>query len=194
MREDDAFLDRLERLVLSRGFAGLTVAEIARELRCSRRRVYAAASSKDALILTVIERFFAGVRAEGDARAATAAPIERRIRAYFQPGVEGALRLSPAFQRDIAADAEGRAIYDRHQRLRTEGLERLIEEGIAAGELRDVNARVAAEMMLATVQRIRTPEFQATTGLSYARALADAYALLRHGLEAPLRERVRRVG
>lgn len=181
-RREEEVLDGLERVFLARGLTDVTVASLAAELRCSRRLLYALAPTKDALFVRVIERFFARVRAEGDRAAARPGGLQRRMRAYLQPGIEGAMRLGDAFQADIANHAAGREVYDAHQRRRVIGLQALIQEGIDAGTLRGINPRIAAEMMLLIVRRVREPEFQRETGLSFARGLADAYALLRRGL------------
>ena len=62
--------------MLARGFAKLTVADIARELRCSRRTLYELAPSRDDLVVRVIRRFFA--RTGHDAEVAITSASTRR--------------------------------------------------------------------------------------------------------------------
>ena len=176
------FLDRLEALFLERGLRAVSVAELARELGCSRRRLYEHAPGKEELFLLSAGRFFRAIRIAGDRAARGHEDYDERIRAYLEPGIRGAERLGNAFQEDIAWLPEGRLLYDEHQRLRIGGLRRIIQQGIDEGAFSGVHAHLAAEMMLLAVARIREPAFQQAAGMSFAEGLAELSELLRHGL------------
>jgi AcrR family transcriptional regulator len=182
MEKNEAFLDAIEGIFLQSGFRTVTIAHLASKLRCSRRRLYDVAPSKDALFLIVLDRFFSNIRKEGSKQAEAHSEPEQQIGAYLQPGLDGAARLGPLFQKDISTHAEAQALYDEHQRLRMEGLRDLIKAGIDDKKLHAVNARIAAEMMLLIVQRIRTPEFEAEAGIGFSEALSEVYTLLSRGL------------
>lgn len=184
-RKDEKLLNRLESVFLKRGFRQVTVADLAAELKCSRRRLYEYAPGKEELFLFVISRFFENIRNDGLKKAAKAPDLDRKIRVYLEVGVEGAVKLSNTFQEDVAGFPAGKKIYDEHQRLRMRGLRHMIESGIAEGVFRKVNARLAAEMMLLIVQRVRQPEFQREAGITFAQGLTESASLLRHGLLHP---------
>lgn len=183
-RFDQAFLDRVEALILSSGFRHLSSAKLAEALGCSKRKLYQTAATKDDLIALVIARFFAGVRLAGWAAIDDAMPVDERIRVYLIPGEEGAKRLSTAFQIDIERTEIGREIYTAHQQERVAGLERLIQNGVDDGLIEGVNPRILAEMILLTVQRVRDPDFQAQTRMTYAEGVSHTYGILRRALRS----------
>lgn len=182
MRSDEEFRDRLEMLFLASGFRDLTMGEIAKKMRCSRRRLYQVADAKESLFLLMMGRFFERIRTEGWARANAEPSFELKIGAFLSPGIEGALRLSARAQEDLANFAEGRAVFDDHQEKRISGLERIIQDGIDKGVFRGVHAYLAAELMLLIVRRVRDPGFQARAGMTFSEALAEISLLIRHGL------------
>src|SRR3974390_1369355 len=55
---DNEFLDGLTNLFLREGITGLTVGEIAARLRCSRRRLYGIALTKEAIFSVMVDRYF----------------------------------------------------------------------------------------------------------------------------------------
>ncbi len=181
-RSEQGFLDSLEAIFLERGANGITIAMLAKELKCSRRKIYEHAESKDKLFVVVMERFFARVRADGDAATKGMSDVGQQLRAYLAPGVAGAARLSDAVQADLSRKPEAKAIYDRHQAMRSEGLREILERGVATGVLEKIDATVAAEMMLMFVREARDPDFQKRTGKSYDKALAAAYQIFEHAL------------
>lgn len=180
--KDEDFLDRLEACFLAHGYRNITVGELATQLKCSRRRLYAYADSKEALFYLVLERFFERIQVQGRARARVEKKFEVKIAAYLQAGVQGAEKLSEYIQEDIVSTEKGQQIYDDHQKKRMDGLRSIIEQGIERGVFRDIHSLVVAEMMLAIVRRIRQPEFHKKTGVNYTEALTEAWAVLRFGI------------
>lgn len=63
---DDEFLDTLMELVLAEGIRNLTIGEIAARLRCSRRRLYEIAQTKEEIFCAMVDRFFRGVLDKGE--------------------------------------------------------------------------------------------------------------------------------
>src|SRR3546814_9681844 len=90
--------------MLARGFAGLTVAEIARELQCSRRALYELEPSRDDLIARVVRRFFA--RTGHDAEIAITSANTRRGQALAYLSSQELARSSPRFQADLVRSEE----------------------------------------------------------------------------------------
>lgn len=181
-KKDEEFLDRLEACFLVHGYRNITVGGLATRLKCSRRRLYSYADSKEALFYLVLERFFEQIQVQGRARARVEKQFEAKIAAYLQAGVQGASKLSACIQEDIATNAKAQQIYDDHQKKRMDGLRAIIEQGIERGVFREIHSLVVAEMMLAIVRRIRQPEFQKKVGVSYTQALTEVWAVLRFGI------------
>ena len=183
-RSDEEFARELADLLKAEGISGVGVADLASRLRCSRRRLYALAPSKEALLLLVAQRHFdAMLRAGYEAAAAETDPA-RIVAAYLNVGVTSTVELGPVFLKDLDASAEGRAIFDRYQLARAHGLKEILENGIRRGDFNAHNASVAAEVFLGASLRLRRPDFLTQAGLTISEAFEQAYALILGGLLA----------
>jgi AcrR family transcriptional regulator len=176
-------LDSLEEIVLTEGFARLTVGEMASQLRCSRRTIYELAKSKNELVLLVLERFFRKVRTDAEQAIADIDDPARRIYEYLQVGVKAAHRFSPILVRDIDKWPPSRRVWEEHIRARVDGLRQLVEDGIRQGVFRDVHAELVAETMFASINRIREPSFYNTTNLTIYDAFREFYGMILHALD-----------
>ncbi len=174
-------LEQLESIFLRDGFRGVTVARLARELRCSRRTIYLLAPSKEDLFLRVFDRYLSRLREEG-ARGAMAARPEEAFAPYLSPAIAAAGKLSATLIRDMTACPPANDMWERHQRERMAGLRQLVERCVAEGIFRHANAYLVAEVFAASLRRIREPSFLAASNLSYREAVAELYGLLLHGL------------
>ncbi|MBE7426304.1 MAG: TetR/AcrR family transcriptional regulator [Ideonella sp.] len=141
-------MQELTNLMLREGISRLTVGEIAARLRCSRRRLYTIAPSKEGLFLKVASEMFRAVRAEGWAAAARESTSAAKFAVYLGSGIPMVHRTTDAFYRDMDTLPAGRLLFDRHQRERIAGLEKLIEEGIQRGEFARFHSRVVAETLV----------------------------------------------
>lgn len=181
-RTDEEFLQQLVSLLLAEGIAQLTVAEIARHLSCSRRRLYALAETKEGLFLTGARCLFEGLLQEGNAAITQASGIPDAIASYLDVGVRAAGRLSMAFLADLESSRQGRKLFDDYQMGRSQGLTHLIDEGARQGLFAPRHAQVVAEVMLGAALRIRRPGFLAKSGLTMEEAFHELYELLLNGL------------
>jgi AcrR family transcriptional regulator len=177
-RRGEQLLDALERMVLAHGFAHLTVSEMAASLSCSKRTLYELAPSRGDLILRVIARFFERIRIEAASASGHDGDPESRIYDYLQVGVRAAERLSAKAVADIHAWAPARQVWQEHVRLRVDGLTRIIERGIAAGVFRDVQPAFVAEIVFASINRLREPDFYQSTDLGIGEAFDELYGML----------------
>lgn len=171
-------LEALEDIILAEGFARLGVSEIAARLSCSKRTLYEIAPSKNELVLGVLQHFFGEIRRDADcARDAATEPSER-IYAYLQVGVRAAERLSPAAVKDIDRWPPAREIWLDHVRQRVAGLRAIIEDGIAAGHFRSISPGFVAEIVFASINRLRQPDFYRATDLTISEAFNELYDML----------------
>ena len=127
-------LDALESLAVGDGFAELTMAQLASRVGCSLRTLYGLARSKDALLLTVIDR---RLRRIGRAAVAAIKPemdALEALRAYLEAATAAVGPTTEAFARELAAVTGASRLAREHghyviaitQRL----LERALEEDL----------------------------------------------------------------
>ncbi len=104
-------LEAMETLFLTEGFREVTVEELARRLRCSRRTLYLLASTKEEMFMRVLDRFLARLRRKGWEGAAVAATPDAAVGAYLLPAIEAASRISALMLRDLDAHQPARDIW-----------------------------------------------------------------------------------
>lgn len=180
----ERLLDELETIFLQEGFRKVTLADLASRLHCSRRSFYELADSKEALFLRVFDRYLTRLREQG-ARGAAAVPPEQAFEPYLMPAIDAARKLSATFMRDMTGYPPANAMWERHQRERIEGLRQLVERCVEQGLFRGIDPYLVAEVMAASLRRIREPAFLAASRLSYREAVRELYGLLLHGLFRP---------
>ena len=177
-RRGAELLDALEHMVLGEGFARLSVSEIAARLSCSKRTLYELATSKRELVLCVLDHFFRRIRFDAARASDDTADTEQRIYAYLRVGVRAAERLSQATITDIHGWPPARELWREHVRLRVDGLSRIIEGGIREGVFRDIPPAFVAEMVFASINRLREPDFYDSTDLTISEAFDELYGML----------------
>jgi AcrR family transcriptional regulator len=175
-------LEELEGLFFAEGFLHFTMDELARRVHCSKRTLYSIALSREELFTLVIRRFLTRVREEGDAAARNAPETISSVAGYLDAAVRATRTASPQFVRDLDRFEPGRRTLREHQRMRVEGLERLVEVGIGKGECARVHPKLVAEVLIHTVGRMSDPGFLAQCGLTMSEAYAELYYLVLNGL------------
>ncbi|MFG2088449.1 MULTISPECIES: TetR/AcrR family transcriptional regulator [unclassified Spirillospora] len=181
MRRRDVLVGRLIDVFLDRGFAELSVAELAAALRCSKSTLYSVAASREQIIVTVVRAFFrrATERVEAALDAVTRAGADPRDRvgAYLR-AISGELApASPAFFADLDAFAPAREIYKRNTGFavrRVQGLVREAAPGTGAGTDAAFVGAVAGQVM----ESIHRGEIKAQTGLDDSAAYAALASLI----------------
>lgn len=175
-------LDGLEDIILREGFRRVTMGELASRLHCSRHTLYQLAESKEELVLLVLGRVLGRIRRLGLEAAGARSDIRERIVALVEPGVSELRRATSLFFADVAAFPPAKRLLEQHQNARREDTQQLLDEAIKARWFRDINSRLAAEVIVAAVQRVMDSSFLVEVGLSAADAIRGAEDLLLHGL------------
>ncbi len=175
-------LDALEALILAEGFSRLNVSEIAAHLRCSKRTLYELAPSKKMLVLKALDNFFSRIRQEADHLTDNTLGPERLVYEYLHVGERAAQRLSQAVVADIDEWEPARTLWREHIRLRVDGMCRIIDNGIKAGVFREVSSVFIAEIVFASINRLREPDFSDSTGLTISESSHELYEMLLHSL------------
>jgi len=179
--------DQLEEIFLREGFRHLTIADLVDRLHCSRRTLYSLAPSREELVLAVLGRMMNHMGVEARARADACTDPGEAIAAYLDTGVRVWRRSSLAFHEDLESYLPTKHLYDRHLQIALEVLGNLVQRGIAQGTFRTLHPRLVAEILDASVDRIRQPDVLARAGVTESEAITELSRLFRRGLiaEAP---------
>ena len=180
-RNQEEFQQELTQLLLQEGISNLTVEKMAERLKCSRRRIYEIAPSKEALFVEVSRQALDATLARGFAAARKESDPARAIPAYLGATV-GTSGLSKQALVDLDNLDTGRAVFDAYQLARMNGLESLINEGIRQGVLVARNARLISEGLLGAVGRLRNQQFLEESGLTIKQAFIEFYEVILNGL------------
>jgi AcrR family transcriptional regulator len=177
-----ALLDDLEKLFTSEGFRHLTIGDIASRTKCSRRTLYGLSSSKEELVVMVIDRYFNRMGKDAKQRADQVADIRDKIEAYFSASVDRSAEVSQHFLDDIEGYLPTKQLYDRQQALAVGALETMFRQAMEAGTMRQGSAALMAEIVDAVIKRLRDAETLAKVGATRADVLTAFGRLCREGL------------
>ncbi len=173
-------LDDLEAIIVAEGFAHLTVGELARRLRCSRRTLYELAPTKDDLVLLVIDRRLRRTGAIAREHMAAADDPGDKIDAYL---IRSGLRpTSLRFADDVAAHPAAHRLFGDHYHFAITMLADVLRAGMATGRVRPVDPLVVGEIIDAALERLARPDVLRATGRSFFDLAEDLSALVRYGL------------
>jgi AcrR family transcriptional regulator len=146
----DQMIDKAAALFYSNGFAQTTINDIAGALELSRSSVYHYFKSKEEVLAALIEReaqspYDAIMKLYADRRLT---PTERLRQAVIQ-GIMRRLSGEPQFLVLSRLEAEGMpdylaADYNSRKREILDLYSRMVADGIAAGEFRDIDPKLAA--------------------------------------------------
>jgi AcrR family transcriptional regulator len=179
----DELLDGFMRIIAERGFSQVTIAQLARELRCSAATLYKIAPSKDSLVLLAIARWADVTFADMEARSAMGATASERARVYFRTGAERTRPLSLTFYADIGRYESTRmawwtVVVERY----IDRFVELVESAEEAGEVRPVNTYLLAEVLRQIGSVTRNDRTLSAAGLTHEEAVLEIDSLIWEGL------------
>lgn len=170
--------DALVDLVLAQGFSHLTMDQFAAQLNCSKRTLYALASSKEQLAVLAVRHFFKRTTEQVETAIARTRAPAKRVTRYLE-AVAAALRpATRAFRDDVANFPPATEIYEQNTLAAARRVRELIDEGTRAGAFRRVHAAFVGEVVTATMRRITSGEIAVATGLSDAEAYSELAQLV----------------
>lgn len=175
-------LAQLRELFLAEGFADLTIADLAERLRCSRSTLYLVAGSKEQIVVATVRSYFKAAAASIERRLAEEADPVARLRLYLDLVAEELSPASPAFHRDVAGFPPAREVYRQNTGYAAQRVRALIDEGVAAGRLRQVDAAFVGTAVGEVMTAIQRGSISTATGLDDAAAYRQLADLLIHGL------------
>lgn len=184
----DSILDAARAAFAKGGFEGTSIADIARAAGVSDGLVYRYFANKRDLLNAVLTAFYERTMIDLEAIAGRDAPFEQRLHDIIHRHIEAfvvdadACRLFIAEVR-TAADYQGSAVQQLNRRY-TSILVRIIESGIASGEVRaDIEMRLVRDVIFGAIEH-RT--WAAVNGrpLDIDATAKGLVELLRYGLMA----------
>ncbi|MGH3629028.1 MAG: TetR/AcrR family transcriptional regulator [Sciscionella sp.] len=183
--------NEFEALFLEEGFRHLTIADLADRLHCSRRTLYTLAPSREELVLIVIDRLLNRIGANARRVADSCSDPGDAIAAYLEAGVTSLRGARPAFNDDVESYGPTKQLYNRHLRTALDVLASFVDRGIQQGVFRQLNASLVAEILDASVGRIRRQDVLDRTGVSLTEAVEELTSLIRTGLVRPVQRPAR---
>jgi AcrR family transcriptional regulator len=149
----EAILDATRELLAEGGVQGLTVEGVAARAGVAKTTIYRRWRSKDELALAVLIDMVEHVTSVpdlGDTRAELTAFVDRAVK-ILRSTLMG--RVMQGLVSDLAADPElARAFRERVVAVRVAEIRRLVEQGIARGDLRpDADYELANELLFGPV-------------------------------------------
>lgn len=170
--------DALVDLVLAQGFSHLTMDQFAARLNCSKRTLYALASSKEQLAVLAVRHFFRRATEQVETAISRTRAPAKRVTRYLEAVAEALRPATRAFRDDIADFRPATEIYEQNTLAAAHRVRELIDEGTRAGAFRRVHAALVGEVVTATMRRITSGEIAAATGLSDAEAYSELAQLV----------------
>lgn len=180
----DEILERLHDIVLTEGFADLTLDDMAARLQCSKSTLYSIASSREQLITRAIKRFFSDCTEHIEARINQEPDPRKRVGAYLECiGLEMA-RMSSACFDDMVGFDPTRDVYGLNSTIAARRVREMVQDGISKGIFRPLDAEFVAESVSLLIDGIMNGELLRRTGLSVERAYVELGKLMLSALVA----------
>jgi AcrR family transcriptional regulator len=172
------------RIITARGFAEVTISQMASELHCSASSLYRIASSKDSLVVLAITHWGHHILEDMEVRAHRGNTAADRARLYLRAGVETVRPLSPEFRSDVGRFESARLAYatisDRFQDRFVE----LLDDAVQAGEIKSMNTRFLAHVLRQMAFVVRDEQFLSSCGLTAAQALNEIDRIIWDGINS----------
>ncbi len=180
-------LEQLRTEFLSKGFLGQSVADLAAELHCSKSTLYLVARSKEQIVLETVNFFFTSAAERIEIKVAERTAPADRLACYLMSVADELHPAAPRFMEDLAAFEPAAAVYRRHTRAAARRVHELVDEGVAAGDLRPVNAAFVGAAVATVMTAIQNGEIENATGLADAEAYRNLADLVLTGLSTAVR-------
>ncbi len=176
-------LDELEKIFAVKGFADLTMAEIAAQVNCSLRTLYGISPSKEELVLAVVDRRLRRIgRAAIEPLRASMSPLEA-LRAYLQAANQAVQPTTVAYARELADIPGASRLLDAHESYVIAVARSLLDRAVEQGQIPPVDTAAVAHVLGGLGREFARPEMAEMAGAS-PKATADAIAeIILRGLE-----------
>jgi AcrR family transcriptional regulator len=140
-------LDELEEKLRREGLGDFTMAEIAEAIGCSLRTLYGIASSRDELLLTVVDRRLHRIgRAAIETLDPSMTPLDI-LRAYLQAANKAVQPESAALSTDFARVGGSERLFSAHEAYLIAVTQSLLDRAVANGQIAPVDTASIAHVL-----------------------------------------------
>jgi len=167
------------------GFSHLTMADIASHMNCSLRTLYTLASSREDLVLIVVDRNLWAIGRE--ARASIVPdmlPLEA-IRAYLKAANVAVASITEAFANDTAAIPAAQSVNAAHNHYLTAVTRALLNESVRRGDIPRCDTAAVSIVIAGLGREFARPDVISTLRSSPKKAADDMVDVILLGLETP---------
>lgn len=176
-------LDELEALVAAEGLAELTMAEIAAHVNCSLRTLYGIASSKEELVLTVVDRRLHRIGRRSIRSLDASMSALDALRNYLRTANQAVQPEAAAFARDFAELPGARRMLDAHERYVIAVARSLLDRAVSEGQIPPVDTAAIAHVLGSLGREFSRPKVAATVGGSPKETADRITEIILRGLE-----------
>ena len=173
------------RQFLAHGFRSVSMDDLAAELGMSKKTLYVAFPSKDALIEAVLKDKFREVEADlGQLAKGQAADVEIVLHRLLDCVQRHTAEIQPAFVRDIGRETPElfQMVEQKRRELIRHYFGGLFEDGKQTGMIRtDISTHLIIEILLGAVQSIMNPTKLVELGLTVERGYSSIIRLILEG-------------
>ena len=150
-------LDELGRL-FDKGFADVTMAELASRMNCSLRTLYGIATSRDELVLTVADQNLRTIgRAAHQAIRSDMTALDA-VKEYLAAANTAVGDITEEFAHDMALIPAGVDLYEAHSAYLVDVTRCLLDLAVERGEIGDVDTGAVARMIAGLGRDFSRPE------------------------------------
>lgn len=181
----DTAYERFRRYGLRR----VTMDELARQMRISKKTLYAHFPSKEAIVQACVDRIAEGIFKKVQMALGQNHPSSMFERlAFFQDAM---LEVGRMLSTELLSDLESEFPHiweaiDERRRMAAGLIESFYEEGVARGEINPhINPKVARAMHLAFMQCLLHPDALAKGDFTPAEVMETILTIFRHGILTP---------
>jgi AcrR family transcriptional regulator len=150
-------LDELGRL-FDKGFADVTMAELAGRLNCSLRTLYGIAESRDQLVLAVVDRNLRSIGRTARGAIADQMSALDAVQAYLAAANTAVSDIEEEFAHDMESVPDGIALYEAHSAYIVDVTRCLLDIAVGRGEIADVDTAAVARMVAGLGRDFSRPE------------------------------------
>jgi AcrR family transcriptional regulator len=178
----ERLIDAAEELFTQEGFLQFSTDQLAQRLHCSKRALYEIAAGREKFFEIVLQRRTTRFEKSLIAQVDQAPDTEAALVASVEAIVGSLENSSPVFLRDILLFPPGARLVKHFQRQTADAIARAIKRGERENLFRKIEPRVAAEALLASVNRMIEADFLAASSVTAAQAVRQVFQIFWCGL------------
>lgn len=166
------------------GIRRVTMDDLARELRISKKTLYRHFPDKGALVAACADRVVGQVLPAIRGALESEGPVTARLLTTWSAFATLPRLVSPQFIADLQADyPEVWRSIDRRRRVVITSFERLFADGVASGEIRPaIHPKVALRVLFAVLERVMIPEVLASAEFTLAEVVQTIATMMLQGI------------